>query len=261
MEILFFDIETAPIEAYIWGIYEQTINMDFVKHDWYILCWSAKWLNGKKVISSALPDFKKNYKENHRNDKAIMEVLWHLLDKADVVVSHNGIRFDHKKVNARFMHHGMKPPSPFKVVDTLRAVKAVAQFTSHKLNDLAKDFKLGTKIQTGGFGLWKQCMNGDMNAWKKMVKYCKHDVVLLEKLYKRILPFIKHHPNYSVYLNSERPICTSCGSDKVTLDGFAYTTLGKFQKYGCRDCGAYCRSRVNINTKKNNPKKLITVGI
>jgi len=71
-KILLFDIETAPLQALVWGMWEQ--NVIRVEKDWYMLCWAAKWLDNKKIMTSALPDFK-DYKKNPENDKHVVEAL------------------------------------------------------------------------------------------------------------------------------------------------------------------------------------------
>ncbi len=42
-------------------------------------------------------------------------------------------------------------------------------------------------------------MNKDPAAWKVMEKYNKQDVLLLEKVYDRLLPWIKSHPNHHLF--------------------------------------------------------------
>lgn len=44
-KILFFDIENAPSEAYIWSLWKDVNSTAFIKDDWYIMSWSAKWFN------------------------------------------------------------------------------------------------------------------------------------------------------------------------------------------------------------------------
>ena len=43
-KILILDIETAPIRAKVWGIWNQNISIDQIESDWFILTWAAKWL-------------------------------------------------------------------------------------------------------------------------------------------------------------------------------------------------------------------------
>jgi len=249
MKILFFDIETAPNIAYIWGLWTETRSMNFVEQSWYTLCWCAKWIDEKKVYSSALPDFK-SYKRNPESDKEVMKALWDLLNEADIVIAHNAIKFDVKKVNARFIINGMNPPSPYKVIDTLRVARRYFAFTSNKLNDLGVFLKLGKKLETGGFDLWKKCLRGDKKAWNRMVKYCKTDVTLLEKIYKKLRPYISHHPNLSVYTDDPGAKCPKCDSDKLVKEGVAHTNAGQYQRYSCKDCGGWCRGKKNLLDNK-----------
>ncbi len=50
-KILIFDIETAPLRAYVWGRWKQNIHTEAIISDWFMLCWSAKWFMEDKVYS------------------------------------------------------------------------------------------------------------------------------------------------------------------------------------------------------------------
>jgi len=249
-KILLFDVENAPNTAYVWGIWEQTISNDMIENPWYFLCWSAKWLDEKKIYSSALIDFPKAYKKDSENDEHVLKALWKLLDEADIVIGHNAKNFDIRKSNARFIMNGMTPPSAYKVVDTLAAARRYFFFTSNKLTNLGQYLKVGEKVETGGFKLWRECMKGNKTAWKKMVNYCKNDVVLLEKIYKKMRPYILNHPNLGVYVETDNLICPKCGSKHLRKEGFSYTTVGKYQHYSCKSCGGWSRGRKNLKETK-----------
>ena len=221
-----------------------------IENPWYMLCWSAKWLHEKKVMSSALVDFPVEYKKNPECDKQILKKLWNLLNEADIVVAHNAKRFDCRKTRARFIMNGMTPPSPYKIVDTLQVARSQFFFTSNKLDNLGKYLGVGEKLDTGGFKLWKDCMSGKKKAWKKMVAYCKRDVLLLEKVYKKLLPYMTNHPNLGNYVESEDPICPKCSSTKLIKEGYAYTGVGKYQQYSCKSCGGWSRGRKNLREQK-----------
>jgi len=190
MRVLLLDIENAPSLAYIWSLWTEPRNYKFVKDDWYIMSWAAKWLDEKEIIVKALPDYKKEYAQDRTNDKALLQELWKLLDEADVVAGHNAKKFDVRKINARFAAHGMPPPSPFKIVDTLLEARANFMFTANDLNSLGKILGLGQKVDNGGFELWKRCMAGCMKSWNLMKKYNKQDVALLEAVYLRLRPYM-----------------------------------------------------------------------
>ncbi len=239
-KILFFDIENSPNLSYTWGKHEQEV-IDF-KKEWFMLSFAYKWLGDKKVKSYSLPDFKKTYQKDKTDDSELLKVLWKLLDEAEVVIGHNSNEFDIRKTNARFLVNNIPRPSPYKTVDTLKEVRKHFFFNSNKLDHLGKLLKIGKKVETGGFELWLECMAGNMKAWKKMVKYNKNDVILLEKLYMILRPWIDSHPNRALMDGKERA-CPTCGSEKMHSRGFIYTRVGAFRRWQCTDCGAWSQSK------------------
>lgn len=223
-KVLFFDIETTPNVGYTWGKYEQDV-IDF-KQEWQLLSFAWKWQGQKKVnVLSRL-----NY-----NEKDLVACLWQLLNDADVVVAHNAADFDVKKAKAKFIEFGMKPPAPFKVVDTKLIARAQFKFNSNSLNDLGKLLKLGKKLETGGFQLWLDCMAGKKSALRKMTRYNKQDVVLLEKVYNKLKAWHPTHPNLS--LMEGRPGCPACGSKHMNKRGYTINIKSKVEKLQCQDCG------------------------
>lgn len=240
-KILFLDLENAPNTSYVWGKYEQN-TIENVE-DWYILCISWKWFGEKETKTVSLTDFPE-YKKDKTNDRGVVEVIWERLNAADVVIGHNAAEFDLKKINARMLHWGLTPPSQYKVIDTLKVARKYFQFDSNKLNDLCQYLGLGQKVETGGFQLWKDCMVGDVTAWGKMVKYNKMDVLLLEKLYNRLLPWIDTFPIFSAIVDDPKS-CVSCGSKKIVKRGMQLMVGGKErQRFVCQDCGKWFCGKV-----------------
>lgn len=233
-KILLLDIETFPNVAYVWGKYDQNV-IRYLKEG-CIATFACKWLHEKEVWAWALPDYG-DYKPRVYNDRQITKELWKVLDAADVVIAHNGDDFDTRVINAAFLRHGMKPPSPYKTIDTKKAVKRVARFNSNSLNDLGISLRLGEKIKTD-FDLWEGCINGDEQAWADMVTYNKKDILLLEKLYLKIRPWIVDHPNFTVDTGA---ICPKCESNNVQYRGFYIARTRKYRRFQCQDCGGWGR--------------------
>lgn len=238
-KILLFDIETSPNLGYCWGKWEQNI-IDF-KENWYILTFSYKWLGEKKTHVLSLPDFP-TYKGNRENDVELVAELWKLFDEADVIIAHNGDSFDIKKANSRFVQHGMTPPTPYKTIDTKKVAKAYFRFDSNKLDDLGQYLGLGRKLDTGGFELWLGCMAGEKKSWDLMCKYNKQDVVLLERVYLALRPWMTNHPNANL-TNETTCNCPICGSANVQKRGFAITRVSKRQRLQCLDCGGWSQGQ------------------
>lgn len=239
-KILLFDIETAPSLGWVWEKWETNV-LDF-KEEWYLLCFAAKWLNGK-MLTHALPDFK-GYKPGSENDELLVRELWKLFDEADILIAHNGDHFDIRKANARFAYYKLPPPSPYKTIDTLKVAKRFFNFTSNKLDDLGKHLGYGRKLVHTGFNLWQGCMKGDLKAWKHMVRYNKRDVELLEEIYLHFRPWITQHPNVGAFIADT--VCPKCGSKNLQPRGFAINTTTKYQRYKCRDCGGWSRGNKNL---------------
>ena len=234
------DVENSPNLAFVWGKYEQNV-IDYEK-EWYMLSFAYKWKDEKTVKAFKLSDFP-TYKKDKTNDKKLLLELWKLLDEADIVIGHNVDRFDVRKTNARFLANGISVPSPYKTVDTLKVAKKYFFLNSNKLGDLGKYLKLGSKIDTGGFDLWLGCMAGDSSSWKKMVEYNKNDIVLLEKVYETLKPWMTNHPNVNV-LSGRPNACPTCGSPRIHGRGYGIAGGRKKQKFQCQNCSCWFMGKV-----------------
>lgn len=245
-KVLFLDIETSPLLAYAWGLWHNDIGLNQIESDTFILAWAAKWLGSKKIIYMD----QRNSKDLE-NDKKILRELWKLIDEADVIVTHNGDFFDIPRLNARFIIHGMQPPSSFKSIDTCKIAKKKFGFTSNKLeylsNKLCKNKKSHHK-KYPGFELWKACLKGDLKAWREMERYNKLDVITLEELYEKLIPW-DSGINFNLYHDNEENIC-KCGCKEFIKNGYAYTQVSRFQRYRCKNCGAEVRGRTNLFDNK-----------
>ncbi len=240
-KILIYDIETAPILGAVWGKYEQ--NLIWSIQDWYMLCFAYKWLGEKKTHIISQKD-SKNYKPGSEDDSDVARKLRQLFDEADIIVAHNGNNFDQKKSNARMAYWDMGPPSPYKQVDTLQVARRYFKFTSNKLDDLGEHLGLGKKLETGGYKLWKGCMDGDKKSWKKMEAYNKQDVVLLEKVYLKLRPWMTNHPNMARIENRPES-CPTCGANGQNLHarGTRTTNVSIYRRYRCTKCTSWCSGR------------------
>lgn len=234
-KLLFLDIETAPIVGYAWGLFDQNIALNQIAHDWSVLSWAAKWQGEKKVMYE---DQRKA--KNVRDDKKLLKGIWKLLDEADVIVTQNGVAFDIKKLNARFIQHGFKPPSPFQQIDTLKLAKKNFAFTSNKLeyltSKLNKNEKKSSHKNFPGFELWRECLAGNKSAWKEMEVYNKRDVTSLEELYNTLIVW-GSPVNFTAFDERAELIC-QCGSHKFHKDGTRVLKGGRFQRFRCNNCGA-----------------------
>lgn len=249
-EILFFDVETTPIKAYSWGPKWEANLVEFVDYS-RVLSFSAKWLGGHHT-TRGWPNYR-GYKKGVLNDKDIVDEIWDFFDEADIIVAHNGHDFDIKTLNARFLYHGLTPPSPYKIVDTKTETKKYLRLPSYKLDDICDYFGIGRKLHHEGFPLWIRCMAGDKDAWKVMLRYNKHDVLLLEQVYLKIRPWMVNHPN--VGMHKDGIVCPRCGSTDLKWEGWYRNKTTKYHAFSCADCGGWGRD--TKNEQKIKPKVAI----
>ena len=243
-KIFLFDIETAPLRAYVWGLWQQNVDPKTqLTNDWFCLSWAGKWLFDDRVYSQRLT----GDEAIEEDDTRIIHGIWGKLNEADIVIAHNGWKFDIPRLNTRFIVNGLQPPLPYEVIDTLKVAKRSFAFSSNKLDMLNKSLGLERKIETGGFELWDKCVNGDEKSLRKMEKYNKGDIVALEELYLKLRPWIKSHPNLGLYVEGE--VCPTCGSEEITWKGKYRTPAGEYKTFRC-ECGAIGRSR-HSETKKS----------
>lgn len=236
-KILLYDLETAPNLGYVWGKYDQRV-LSYVDEG-RILCFAYKWLGSKEVHCLSM--------KGHPNDYGVVMALRILFNQADVIVAHNGDEFDYKKATARMLYHNMVPPKIPAQVDTKKVAKAYFEFNGNGLDDLGQYLKLGKKQKHSGFDMWLGCMKNDSKAWREMIKYNKQDVLLLEKVYNRMLPWMRSHPNLGKLINPvdrANNVCHTCGSNDVIKKGFRATAASVQQQWQCKKCGSWFLSRL-----------------
>ena len=253
--ILTIDIETAPNLGYVWGMWKQNLSLDMLQETSYLLSFAAKWLGDDEVI----------YRESRRpnNDKLITKQLLRLLDKADIVIAHNAKKFDIPVINGRAVVHKLDPPSPYKIVDTLPVAKRQFRFISNKLEHLADILGCAPKLSHAkfpGFKLWEECLNQNEEAWEEMKKYNIQDVLTLEQVYLRMLPWITNHPNMGVFEEKERPVCPKCGGEHIHFRGYVATNTQKYRKFKCNDCGGWARTRFTEYPKDKRKGLVVNVA-
>jgi hypothetical protein len=230
-----FDTENAPNLGYTWGIWEQ--NVIEVIQPWFFLSFAYKWQGSKAIRCISLPDFP-GYQNAKINDLHLVKELWRVMDEADVVIAHNGDRFDIRKANARFAKYRLGPPSPYKTVDTLKMARRHFQFDSNKLDELGHYLGVGRKLPHTGKHLWFGCMAGDPKSWAIMRRYNCQDVALLERIYLHLRAWSASHPKMN-HISRQSHCCPTCLSPNVQYRGHLFTRTGKRQRMHCMDCGTW----------------------
>lgn len=242
------DIETAPLGAHVWGLFDQNVGLNQITQEWSILSFCYKELHAPK---KSLVYMDNSHRKDPRDDVDVVNALWHIMHENDILIAQNGKRFDMRKIRARLLLNKLSPPSPVKVEDTMLMARQVAAFTSNKLEWLStylSNVQKSKHKDFPGFELWSECLAGNPKAWASMRKYNIPDVLSMEQVYLNLRPWVRGHSNVAVYNDSNETQCPVCSSTDVHQDGYSYTNVGKYPRYQCGHCGAWSRGRKTVNS-------------
>ena len=161
---LFFDIETSPNIVTSWNIgYKINLSHDNIIQERSIICICWKWEGENKVHSLSW---------NKGNDKKMLIEFAKVMNSADETIGHNSDNYDEKWIRTRCIFHGISLIPDFQRIDTLKLSRKGFRFNCNKLDYIAQYLGLGKKLDTGGFGLWKDIVLKNSNsAMKKMIDY------------------------------------------------------------------------------------------
>lgn len=250
-QTLYYDIETAPNIGEFWDV-KQPYNIIRTLRYSYML--SVAWqINDGPIFCKALPDFPLYTRDKH-DDYALVKFLHKLISDADISIGHNGDNFDDKYSNARFIHHRLGPPSPRKTRDTLKLSKRVTKQVSHRLDELARYYGIGSKLPHTGKHLWEEVTDKVYHpkAWKTMREYNKHDVYLLKEVATLLLPWDNTKTTNPNLITRKAAVCPKlgCGSTLNHRRGKEYVTGGYRWKFQCLSClGWFTEKEIQKMTK------------
>lgn len=251
MKKLLLDIETAPNLVHVWGLWQQNVGLNQIQDAGYVLCWAAKWHGEKEIEFDSV---------QKKKAPAMLKRIHELISEADVVIHYNGKSFDMPTLNKEFIVHGMMPPAPYKQVDLCQVAKSTFRFPSNKMDYIAGKLGLPRKANHEGHTLWTDCMAGKPAAWAKMKTYNMQDVVVLEGMYNKMLPWIRVHPNHGLYDLPGRPVCTNCGSKNLQRRGTARTMVNEYFRFQCKDCGTWMKDAKSIMAKTDKDNVMRTAA-
>jgi predicted PolB exonuclease-like 3'-5' exonuclease len=218
---LIWDIETSPCIGMFWRPgWKVSISHDNIIKESAIICICYKWEGEKKVHS---------LEWNDGDDKALCEQFLEIANQADELIAHNGDKFDLPWLQARCIYHGLDPTPIFNTVDTLVIARRRFKFNSNRLDYLGKHLLGEGKIETE-FGLWKAILLENCSkAMAKMVRYCKKDVELLERVWHKLQPYHKPKTHVGRLNGRDKWTCPFTGSENVIKSKTRFTAAGARQ--------------------------------
>ena len=237
-KILILDIETAPNIAFVWRFFKENVGAKQVLDHASIMSYAYKWFGEGEVHYDDV---------RFQSEADLLKGLIDALDTADIVVAHNGARFDLPTIAGRALVNNLPIPSPYRIVDTLLVARREFNFPSNSLEYLSNVLECtpkGGHKKFPGFELWLECLRGNLEAWDEMRHYNIQDVLTLEEIYVKMRPYMKDHPNVAIHdQKDDKPTCPKCGSTHLQSRGYAVTNVFKYRKFQCQSCGGWSRTR------------------
>jgi DNA polymerase III epsilon subunit-like protein len=230
---LIFDIETSPNIGVFWEAgYKKNIPYENIIKERAIMCICYKWEGEKKVHGL--------FWDDNQDDKTMLEAFLKIANEADELIGHNGDKFDLAWIRTRCLFHGLSMFPKYTTVDTLKIARSKFRFNSNRLDYIAKYLGIGSKIKTT-FSLWRDILlDKSETAKKHMLKYCKGDVVILEKVFQELSKHIEAKQHYGVLYNQDKDTCPNCGGDNLIASKLRTTAAGTLKRqYQCKGCHKY----------------------
>jgi hypothetical protein len=209
-KILIYDIETSYNLVSAWRVgYNITLPHYSVVKEREIICVSYKWVGEDEVYNLSW--------DKNQSDKFLLEQFIEVMNEADLLVAHNGDRFDLKWIRTRALKHGLQMLPFYPQHDTLKTAKRYFNFNSNKLDYIASFLGFEGKIATT-HELWDDIiLRKDPDALIEMIVYCDEDVRQLEKVYLKLRDWDKPKQHVGVLNGLDRTTSPLTGTKKLEL--------------------------------------------
>lgn len=181
MKVTLFDLETSNLSA-DFGIVLCAVVKQFTDP------LDAEVTQSKPKVYRI--DSKKGVKMS--DDSHVVKAIIETLSDSDILIAHNGVKFDRPYLNTRALKHNLAILNPNgKIIDPVKLARKHLRLTYNSLNQVASI--LGTKQQktlVDGQTWMKATLDRDKEAMDYIVEHCVADVLVLEETVARLRKFV-----------------------------------------------------------------------
>lgn len=207
-----------------------------------ILCIGYKWLGQEKVHLLRYDAFKNT---PWWSDKGMLMAFSEVFAQCDYHVTWYGARFDQPVVEARLIQNELAPLAPKVHVDLWRTARYKFKAGSNRL--AAWQDRLGLRDEKTPVkpSVWIAARHGDKTALKYIYEHCIADVAVLEGVFLQLRPWVDKLPHFGMF-SGEPDVCTHCGSANIKSEGHYHSTVHRYEKFQCLDCGRWMRHKKGV---------------
>lgn len=135
------------------------------------------------------PQWKKGIRGD---DKELVKQTTALVRSHDVIVAHNGSRFDIPMLRTRALRWHLTPLKDVKLVDPCSIAWRKFKLRSNSLGRIADFVGIKDKKTPLDMSIWMEVMlNGDAAGMQKIVEHCEADIRVLSGILAFVKPYIK----------------------------------------------------------------------
>jgi len=152
---------------------------------------------GKKRVKTIRADKFKNWDKHRTNEKEFIQAVSDELDNYDILIFHNGVRFDKRYFNAKSLQYGIKPIFRYKkIIDPIQLAWRHLSLGRNSLAALIDYLQISAKKTPIELHRWlSAAYEGDKKCMDIIAKHCKYDVITLEKVYDKLRSLIDRVDN------------------------------------------------------------------
>lgn len=153
-----------------------------------ILCGVIKPADGDPIIFRA-DELNKRWKTQRSDDSSVVKAVVDELMKYDILVAHNGAKFDIPYLRTRMAKWGLGMFPNKKLVDPVQIARNRFKLSSNSLDSMADFLDTSTKTRVSGDMWLRASLDGDKEAMDYVVEHCVADVLMLERLVDIVKPY------------------------------------------------------------------------
>lgn len=226
------------IEGDFWGLSDFKHKFGRIPHTavtrWpRTICASFRWFGEAKVHHAA------EWQPGGAGKFA--ETLRDCFDAADQISGHHVNGFDRKHLNSLFRDHGLRFPSPYRVIDTLTVARRELGDESMTLDALCTRWGIPAKQGHYDAEVAKAATEGNKRAQREIRDYNNADVEASTGLLAVMLPLVKGQPHAAPIAGIDQTLCPRCGSDDIKRTGTYSPAVLVYSRYLCRTCQGWFR--------------------
>lgn len=255
INVLYWDLESSLMGTLTFGIWNQNISGNRITKHSHLL--SNSW-----AFNDEPPQGVRLSPEDVEGSNDLMVVVDSIkaIEKADLLVSFNGKRFDVPLLKTRALLHGLPPIKFPPHLDLMQEAKKNFRFPSNSMQNISLYLGEHGKLATSGRNLWERCYHyqnyDDCNdALAQMLEYGLQDIDATRDLHKRLQGWFKSPVNIGLITkeingvntkDNRDLLCPHCSSKDVDKIGSkAYTSVSSFNIYRCGNSACRGLSRDN----------------